>query len=190
MVAPLAAAPRAAAARAAPRAAASGGRAASGAAPVALRRARAAPGAARSRMLTPPPSAAAGAALPLAQRASASAGGAQHTVAALGRRATPLPVRRTALTPRAQQAGEMVAARPSRELQQASWRGYNDRAGEQQLTLTYSATWLSALSTLKHSKVLRALRGVLAAQAALSITVVAALKFHVSRGGSPWCAIA
>ena len=74
------------------------------------------------------------------------------------------------------QPGELVAASRTPRSALPSWRGYNDRAGELQLTLTYSATWITAVMTLTHSRVLRALKWVVLAQAALSTAIVAVLQ--------------
>ena len=86
------------------------------------------------------------------------------------------------VTTTAGQAGELVAASKTPRSAQLSWRGYNDRAGELQLTLTYSATWISAVTSVTHSRVLRALKWVALAQASLSVALVAVLHW----GGVSW----
>ena len=93
--------------------------------------------------------------------------------------------RRLVVTTTAGQAGELVAASKTPRSAQPSWRGYNDRAGELQLTLTYSATWISAITSLSHSRVLRALKWVALAQASLSVALVAVLQ----SGGVSWPAL-
>jgi hypothetical protein len=63
------------------------------------------------------------------------------------------------------------------------WRGYTDRLGERLETPTYSASWLRSLATIPQSKVVRAIRWVLLAQAWLSTSVVGLLHAGLVK---PW----
>jgi hypothetical protein len=49
-----------------------------------------------------------------------------------------------------------------------TWRGYSDRAGESAAQITYSESWISSLSSLPHSRVLRCISHILLAQIAIS----------------------
>jgi hypothetical protein len=84
--------------------------------------------------------------------------------------------RSTFCTPTAALPGERLAGNvkkaKDKDAPSKTWRGYSDRAGESAAQITYSESWLSSLSSLPHSRVLRAISHILLAQVAISAAVV------------------